>query len=224
MGSKSNLFGRAKATASPLTRMDVISLALLLVLIVLIMVVGDAVLYSWPAAVPRVYWALLDPIVHMLLSVMVVSPLFSHPALRGRRLRWLLIAAAVSALLDLDHIAAARSFDLGAILSLGTRPPTHSLLFGLFCGALTLMLTRNRVAAAIVFLALASHVIRDGSHFSAPLFWPLIEDTPVSIPAYHAAHIGIGLLATWGAGWPRRPLWTKLLIRWVVRKWQKRSI
>lgn len=45
------------------------------------MVLGDALVYSWPKWAPQTVWALLDVPVHLILALLVISPLFAHPAI-----------------------------------------------------------------------------------------------------------------------------------------------
>ncbi|HXF64616.1 MAG TPA: metal-dependent hydrolase [Caldilineaceae bacterium] len=193
---------------------------LIILLVVAVMAIGDAVVYAWPAWAPRPLWALLDPVVHVLLSVAVISPLLAHTALAGRAWLWVLAAAAATVLIDLDHFVAARTLSLAEALALPSRPPTHSLLFALGCAVITAALTRNLLGGGVVFGSLASHVLRDASHYGAPLLWPLVKQTTLSLPAYYAAHVGLCLLAGIVAGWPFRTLWSHRLSQQAAQLWQ----
>lgn len=193
---------------------------LLILLVVAVMVIGDAVVYAWPAWAPRPLWALLDPVVHVLLSLTVISPLLAHSTLAGRAWLWVLVAAAATTLIDLDHFAAARTLSLAEALALPSRPPTHSLLFALGCAVITAALTRNLMGGSVVFGSLASHVVRDASHYSAPLLWPLVKQTALPAPTYYAIQVGLCLLAGIVAGWPFRTLWSHRLSQQAAQLWQ----
>lgn len=193
---------------------------LIILVVVAVMVFGDAVVYAWPAWAPRPLWALLDPVVHVLLSVAVISPLLAHNSLSSRAWLWALAAAAATTLIDLDHFVAARTLSLAEALELPSRPPTHSVLFVLGCAVMTAVLTRNLLGGGVVFGALASHIVRDAPHYGAPLLWPLVKQTVLPVPAYYAIQVGLCLLAGIAAGWPVRTLWSHRLSQQAAQLWQ----
>jgi hypothetical protein len=190
---------------------DCITLLIMIALITLVMIVGDATVFSWPESVPRVYWALLDPIVQTILTLLIVSPLFTHPKFSGRLTSLLIITVLVTVLLDLDHFVVARSFKLSDALKLSGRPGGHSLLFALASAFVARLLIGYRAGGWLILIALLSHIVRDASHGGVPLFWPLpTDDFFLSYPAYIATEISLCLLAALLAGWPYRPVFYRL--------------
>jgi membrane-bound metal-dependent hydrolase YbcI (DUF457 family) len=106
--------------------------------------------------------AYADPALHAVVAGAVALPL-------GRRAQAAAVAA--SALIDLDHVVAARSLELRAWLTLGRRPPTHSLAAATASGALVGALAGGRYGWA-TFAGLLSHVLRDAVDAETPLLWP----------------------------------------------------
>jgi len=177
-------------------KVDYIALLIMIGLITLVMIIGDATVFSWPDSVPRVYWALLDPIVQAILTLLIVSPLLTHPKLSGRLMRWAIITVLVTVLLDLDHFVVARSFSLKDALNISARPAGHSLLFALASAFFARWLIGFRAAGWLILIALLSHIIRDASHGGVPLLWPLPPDKfLLSYPAYIATEISLFLFA-----------------------------
>jgi LexA-binding, inner membrane-associated putative hydrolase len=112
--------------------------------------------------------ACADPLLHALLAGAVVAPLVPRAG-RGP----LLTAVAAGTLIDLDHPVAARSLRPRAMLSLSTRPPSHSLLVAVGAGALGAT-AGGPVHGWAAFGGMVSHLLRDAGDDAAPtpLFWP----------------------------------------------------
>ena len=180
----------------------------LILFITLVMIVGDGLLYSNPFDVPRVYWVLLDPLVHAVLALFVISPLFSHQEIASQSIRWLIIAGAAAILIDVDHFIAANSLSVYDALHLSARPAAHSLLFVLICALGMQLLTQNTAGSWLLLLALLSHILRDASLGGVPFLWPLPFNLHLSIPAYYMMQISLCFLAALIAGWPTLPLWS----------------
>lgn len=192
---------------------DAGSLLLFVTFILMVMIGGDALVYAWPESIPTTYWALLDPLVHAVLALAVVSPLFARPEVSAHLIRWIIIAGSVAVLIDVDHFFAARSLSLEDALNLDARPIAHSLLFVLVAALATFALTRQTSATFLIGIALLSHILRDASHGGIPFFWPLRGNLEISIPLYFCAQIGLGLIAAYLSGWPSRVLWTGPLVQ-----------
>lgn len=132
--------------------------------------------------------ALLDPVAHLALALMVVIPL----AMRWKTPRWpVLVALFLALAIDLDHFIAAGSFSIRDAISLPHRPIAHSFAVALGVASLCGIIFRSANAAALVALALINHISRDGSGGgSTPMFWP--SDFEWKIP--WSWHLGFWLL------------------------------
>jgi membrane-bound metal-dependent hydrolase YbcI (DUF457 family) len=106
--------------------------------------------------------AYADPALHAAVAAAVALPL-------GRRA--LATSVAASALIDLDHLVAARSLEPDAWLTLPRRPPTHRVAAVAASGALVGALAGARYGWA-TFAGLLSHVLRDAVDAETPLLWP----------------------------------------------------
>ena len=113
-------------------------------------------------------WALYDGIVHGLVGVLVLYPIYKEKINRYFVLLFLL-----AALVDIDHFIAAQSLYLSDALRLPLRPATHSITFAILVAVAGILLTRNKLVAWTLFAAVTSHVIRDASGGGTPVFWPL---------------------------------------------------
>ena len=109
-----------------------------------------------------------DPLVHAVLAAAVALPL-----LPGRGSGPLLTAALAGTLIDIDHPVAARSLRLAPMVSMPTRPRSHSLLSALGAGALAAT-AGGPVHGWAAFAGLASHLLHDAGDRAAPtpLMWP----------------------------------------------------
>ncbi len=129
--------------------------------------------------------ALLDPLAHVSLAIMVLLPWAS--ALNAPP-KYFIAGVASAILIDLDHFIAAGSLSLSDAISLPARPMAHSLLF---CGAAAVLIglaMRSRLAFGAVGVALISHISRDASGGgTTPLFWP--SDYTVNLPG--AVHLTV---------------------------------
>ncbi len=195
MSQKSGVGAKVQSINSAMGSAVILSAAILMV-----MVLGDALVYSWPKGIPTQLWALLDSPVHLVLALLVVAPLFAHPAIQRHLWIWLAVAAMAAVLVDLDHFIAARSFALEDALELGGRPIAHSFAFAIAMAALTWIISREPLGAILVLGVLLSHMVRDASHGTAPLLWPLPTSVSVPIPLYYAIEIGMGWIALWILG------------------------
>ena len=108
--------------------------------------------------------AAADPFVHALLSAAVAAPLGREP---------MRTAVVAGTLIDVDHIVAARSARPRAMLSLETRPRSHTLLGAAALGA-ACAAAGGPAHGWAAFAGLAAHLLRDASDDAAPtpLLWP----------------------------------------------------
>lgn len=149
------------------------------VIMVACLVGMDSFIQYQQASNPLTKWAYLDGVAHGLAAIAVTAPIW----LRSPMQTWIayfLVAGLLGGLIDLDHYVAAGSTELGALISMSKRPPTHSMTFAIVLTILVLVFTKDKLMGWVVFAALASHVVRDASGFHTPLFWPL--DNPHRIP------------------------------------------
>ena len=112
--------------------------------------------------------ALADPLAHALIAAAVAAPL-----VRGCGRGPLVTAVVAGTLIDLDHPLAARSVRLRHMVSLPTRPRTHSLLSAVGAGAVAAA-AGGRAHAWAAFAGVASHLLYDAGDNAAPtpLLWP----------------------------------------------------
>ena len=140
--------------------------------IVLFLLGADTLVERRPLA-PRSFWALFDVLVHGVVALLIVFPIFGAPELAGRTTVLLYTILLTATMLDLDHFIAAGSLDLEGALQLATRPATHSLTFSAVVGLLGLLLSGNALVGWGLFAAMASHVLRDAAAGFTPIVWPL---------------------------------------------------
>lgn len=112
--------------------------------------------------------AVTDPLVHATLAAAVVAPAVPRAG-RGP----LLTAVVAGTLIDIDHPFAARSFRLGPMVSMETRPRTHSLLSALGAGGVGAV-AGGPMHGWAAFAGLATHLLYDAGDRNAPtpLLWP----------------------------------------------------
>jgi membrane-bound metal-dependent hydrolase YbcI (DUF457 family) len=117
-----------------------------------------------------------DPLLHALVAAAVAAPL----APRGGR-GPVLTAVAAGTLIDLDHPLVARSLRLGDMISLDSRPRSHSVVVAVTAGALATA-AAGPLHGWATFGGLLSHLLRDADDDSAPtpLLWPW--PTPRAFP------------------------------------------
>jgi len=133
--------------------------------------------------------ALSDGAAHFATGLAVALP--AAPFVREPG-RFLMIAGLSSILIDLDHVAAARSLRLVPCMTMPQRPPTHSVLA---VGALTYLIERlqpGRQTELAVTLGLGSHLLRDLITGGAPLFMP---GRIVEVARHHGLLMTVGLAA-----------------------------
>jgi len=109
-----------------------------------------------------------DPIAHGLLGLTLSLPFAFY--LRPRWF-WIFWGVFLSVALDIDHAIAAGSTDIVKMVSLASRPPTHSFTFALVM--FLIVLPFNRQAAWLALIVLLAHVLRDTSSGTVPLLWPI---------------------------------------------------
>jgi LexA-binding, inner membrane-associated putative hydrolase len=137
--------------------------------------------------------AAADPFAHALLAAAVVAPL-------GRRAMATAVVAGTA--IDVDHVVAARSAHPRAMLSLDTRPRSHTLLGAVALGAAATALG-GPVHGWAAFAGLASHLLRDASDDAAPtpLLWPWSPPRQIS---RRTAFAGLAALAAGSFALSRR--------------------
>jgi LexA-binding, inner membrane-associated putative hydrolase len=127
--------------------------------------------------------AFADPLIHAGLAAAVVAPL-------GRRA--MATAVVAGTVIDVDHPVAARSARLDAMLSMATRPRSHSLFTALAIGAIGVA-AGGRVQGWAAFAGMASHLLRDAGDVAAPtpLLWPLAAPRQIGPVAAAAGIVGL---------------------------------
>jgi hypothetical protein len=109
-----------------------------------------------------------DPLQHALIAAAVTAPLVPRA---GRGV--LGTAVAVSTVIDVDHIVAARSPRVRDTTSLAERPQSHSVLAAAVTGA-TMTVVAGPWHGWAAFAGLVSHLLHDAGDRAAPtpLLWP----------------------------------------------------
>lgn len=133
--------------------------------------------------------ALSDGAAHFATGLAVALP--AAPFVREPG-RFLLFAGISSVLIDLDHVAAARSLKLVPCMTMPHRPATHSVLV---VGGLAYAMERlqpGRQTELAVTLGLGSHLLRDLITGGAPLFMP---SRIVEVTRHHGVLMTVGLAA-----------------------------
>jgi membrane-bound metal-dependent hydrolase YbcI (DUF457 family) len=141
--------------------------------LIFLVMIAAARLLEWRPAQLGEYWRLVDPMNHLMLAVLVVSPFILSRGSLSAKLACLLGTVLSATLIDIDHIVAAKSFDLYAMTHLGSRPVTHSLVFALACAAIASIITRRLTIEYVVFAGLTSHIFMDASSGGTPFLFPL---------------------------------------------------
>jgi hypothetical protein len=122
-----------------------------------------------------------DPIAHGLLGLCLSMPFAFY--LRPQWF-WLGWGVFLSVALDVDHAIAAGSLDIVKMITMASRPPTHSFTFAV--AIFLIVLPINRPAAWQTLIVLLAHILRDTSSGTVPLLWPLAWQ-PVAPLLYWAA-------------------------------------
>lgn len=112
---------------------------------------------------------LFDGLCHLGTALAVVLPVLPYVRDRSGFLRLALLSAV---LVDLDHVAAARSVRLARTMTMDQRPASHSLLLPLLCAALAEHWRPRRHLGLAALLGLSSHLLRDLGTGGAPLVHP----------------------------------------------------
>ena len=173
-----------------------------------IMAFGDYMIGAWrPKQIPHYIWALFDSPLHIIVAILVTAPLCIKPSSPRNTVFRFVLVGLLSAMIDLDHFVAAKSLSLYDAINLLYRPATHSLLFALICAFTAWWITRNPRHCVIIFLALASHLLRDGASGVTPfLLWP-VAFKRFSTQASYAAQVGLACLS-----------WTCAYLFYIVRR------
>ena len=156
--------------------------------LILAIAVGADALVAYRPLGPAWMYGPLDTVLHAAIAFACVWP-------RWHQARMLcLVAVAAAFFIDVDHFVAAGGFDLAAATSLPCRPVTHSLTAAAGLAALAGGL-RGRDAALLVFVGLATHVLRDaggGTAGCTPVLAPLRWPTEVPRWLYLGATVLLG--------------------------------
>lgn len=145
-----------------------ITLAALSVVLLLFCLLSDYLVAVQPTFSSSI-WGLYDNIAHGIIGVLVLYPLAGES-----KIRHIIITYLLAALLDVDHIFAAGSFSVSAMMALPLRPFTHSFTFALAVALIAMVAFKKQKSVFyIVFAALASHVLRDASSGLTPFLYPL---------------------------------------------------
>jgi LexA-binding, inner membrane-associated putative hydrolase len=133
--------------------------------------------------------AAADPLVHALLAAAVAAPLTARHG-RGP----LLTAVVAGTAIDVDHPLAARSLRAGPMLSMATRPRSHSLMSAVGVGAVASAIG-GPVHGWAAFAGLASHLLHDAGDLGAPtpLWWPWASARQLRRPVALAGTIGLAV-------------------------------
>ncbi len=143
---------------------------------------------------------LLDLTCHLGTACAVTLPVL--PNTRHKR-QFGLVAVGSAVTLDLDHVLAARSFEVNSWMTMPSRPPTHSL-----GGMIALAWAVERMAPGkrlwlAVMLGVGSHLLRDLATGGAPLWHPRRVITWPA-PAVMASLLLITIAGWFLAGMPIR--------------------
>ena len=112
---------------------------------------------------------LFDGLCHLGTALAVALPVLPYVRDRGGFLRLALLSAVV---IDLDHVAAARSVRLERTMTMEHRPVSHSLLAPLLAAALAEHWRPRRHLGLAMLLGLGSHLLRDLGTGGAPIVHP----------------------------------------------------
>ncbi|MGD0385828.1 MAG: metal-dependent hydrolase [Solirubrobacteraceae bacterium] len=145
-------------------------------------------------------WAVL---IHGVIGVVCVAPLIWRS---NHRVGYFVLAFIGGSVLDVDHFIAAGSLNLHTIETMSGRPATHSFLFVIVLGLLTLLVTRRWIAAWAVFAVNLTHVLFDAAGGGVRVLYPLAH--PQGLP-WLLCPIGIlallGISTALTGGLSRRP-------------------
>lgn len=111
-------------------------------------------------------YIIYDEFLHVSLYCIIMLP-FIHYA------RLFLIGAAASVLIDIDHVIAAGSVRINKMITLPSRPFTHSLTYALMFSAVLLIVFRDTAIAGAVFAGIAIHLLRDMISGKTMIFFPV---------------------------------------------------
>ncbi len=118
----------------------------------------------------------VDEILHGLIAIMVNIPIVYVLYREKRSIHVILFPAIIGIWLDLDHAVAAGSLNINAMLSLGSRPPTHSVLFAIIFSILAMFFSENPLVALAAFTSILSHLIHDvATGGTVPIFYPMLS-------------------------------------------------
>ena len=149
---------------------------------------------AWSAASPGSWRrGVSDAASHAAAGLATVLPISRQLPTPGRLLAGTLIG---SLILDLDHVAAARSLRLSACMTMPSRPATHSAAVACLLALVTMQ--RDRVLGLGLGLGLGAHLVRDLATGGAPLLTP---KRSISVPEEWMVPLlaGMSALGWWGA-------------------------
>jgi hypothetical protein len=135
-----------------------------------------------PNAKKPIFIALSDPSVHALVAIMLILPFYLYGLIN---IKIAIIAVSLAIFIDIDHAIAAGSIDIKAMLSLSSRPISHSILFSVIIGSIFAFIfsdNNNTVyfLAYLFIVSLISHVMRDAIESDmTPWAFPL-KSMPIS--------------------------------------------
>ena len=112
---------------------------------------------------------LFDGLCHLGTALAVALPVLPYVRDRAGFLRLALLSAVM---IDLDHVAAARSVRFERTMTMAHRPASHSLAAPLVCAALAERWRPRRHLGLAALLGLGSHLLRDLGTGGAPLVRP----------------------------------------------------
>lgn len=115
--------------------------------------------------------------IHAVISVLVVWPLITH---NKKPVLFAVSAAIGGNTFDLDHVFEAGSLNPHTLETLGGRPDTHSLLFGLLLALIALAISRRPYIAWSVLAVIVAHLLWDSAGGGDHWAWP--SSSPNSIP------------------------------------------
>jgi hypothetical protein len=144
-------------------------------------------------------WAVL---IHGILALIVVAPVVWHSS---HRVRYAVLTFLGGSALDLDHFVAAGSLNLHTIETMSGRPATHSLIFIVLLGLLTMLFTRRVIGAWAVLAVNLSHLLFDAAGGGVHVLWPLSRPDGLPWLACPIGALALLTLSTMFAGGLSRP-------------------
>lgn len=129
--------------------------------VIVVMVSGDQMQATPPQASLRVAWRLLDPLIHITIGFLVITPFIIYQPATPKRVFFALCLVMLSISPDMDHILAAGSLSLQSITRVIPRTPSHAFFNALVVGLAAWLLSRKFRTGWLFFAVITSHFIRD---------------------------------------------------------------